>query len=96
MATYWVASSNLCGILSCLAVCPARQRKCLGWIDRFRADGALLFVSHSTAEMICLCHRAIWIDDGRIREAGTPKEVVRSYEHAMAVELNLMDRFSAI
>jgi lipopolysaccharide transport system ATP-binding protein len=74
----------------------AFQRKCFAWIDRFRADGTLLFVSHSTAEVIRLCRHVIWIDDGRIREAGDPKDVVRSYKHAMAVEPDLMDRFSAL
>jgi len=73
----------------------AFQRKCLAWIDRFRADGTLLFVSHSTAEVIRLCHQAIWIDKGRVREVGVPADVVRSYEHAMKVEPDAMDRFSA-
>ena len=74
----------------------AFQRKCLAWIDRFRADGTLLFVSHSTAEVIRLCRHAIWIDDGRVREIGCPVDVVRSYEHAMKVEPDSIDRFSAI
>jgi lipopolysaccharide transport system ATP-binding protein len=74
----------------------AFQRKCLAWIDRFRADGTLLFVSHSTAEVIRLCRHAIWIDKGRVREVGVPADVVQSYEHAMMVEPDAMDRFSVI
>ena len=48
----------------------AFQRKCMDWIDSFRQNGTLLFVSHSTAEVRRLCTRAIWIEDGRIREQG--------------------------
>ena len=75
---------------------PAFQQKCLTWIDSFRADGTLLFVSHSTDDVIRLCRHAIWIDKGRVREVGEPAAVVQSYEHAMKVEPDTMDRFSAI
>ena len=51
----------------------AFQRKCLDWIDSFRKTGTLLFVSHSMAEVRRLCTRAIWIEDGRIREQGDPE-----------------------
>ena len=34
----------------------AFQRKCLDWIDSFRKEGTLLFVSHSTAEEIGRAH----------------------------------------
>ena len=74
----------------------AFQRKCLDWIDSFRADGTLLFVSHSVAEVIRLCRSAIWIDNGRIREAGRPDDVARLYERATELETDDMRRFSAI
>ncbi len=71
------------------------QRKCMDWIDRFRDNGTLLFVSHSPAEVIRLCRRAIWIEDGRIREQGNPASVVRSYTRATRQEKENMQRFSA-
>ena len=74
----------------------AFQRKCFDWIDAFRANGTLLFVSHSPKEVIRLCRQAIWIDNGRIREAGRPIDVARSYERATAVEADNMNRFSAV
>jgi lipopolysaccharide transport system ATP-binding protein len=37
----------------------AFQRKCMAWIDRFRATGTLLFVSHSPDEVMRLCRRAM-------------------------------------
>jgi lipopolysaccharide transport system ATP-binding protein len=73
----------------------AFQRKCLDWIDNFRKTGTLLFVSHSMAEVRRLCTRAIWIEDGRIREQGDPNEVIRSYHRALLVEKDDVHRFSA-
>lgn len=73
----------------------AFQRKCLDWIDSFRRQGTLLFVSHSVAEVRRLCTRAIWIEDGRIRQQGEPSEVIRSYQRALEVEKDDVHRFSA-
>ena len=71
------------------------QRKCLEWIDDFRKRGTLLFVSHSMAEVRCLCTRAVWIEDGRIRQQGEPGDVIRSYRRALMVEKDDIHRFSA-
>ena len=73
----------------------AFQRKCLDWIDNFRKTGTLLFVSHSMAEVRRLCTRAIWIEEGRIREQGDPNDVIRSYHRALLVEKDDVHRFSA-
>ncbi|SKA37880.1 lipopolysaccharide transport system ATP-binding protein [Enhydrobacter aerosaccus] len=72
------------------------QRKCMDWIDNFRRRGTLLFVSHATSEVARLCNNAIWIDDGRIREAGTPANVIRAYRRATLIEQDNMRRFSAM
>jgi lipopolysaccharide transport system ATP-binding protein len=73
----------------------AFQRKCMDWIDSFRRQGTLLFVSHSMAEVRRLCTRAIWIEDGRIRAHGEPSEVIRAYHRALAMEKDDVHRFSA-
>ncbi|MCA0303326.1 MAG: ABC transporter ATP-binding protein [Proteobacteria bacterium] len=71
------------------------QRKCLEWIDSFRAKGTLLFVSHSPSEVRRLCNRAVWIEDGRIRDQGEPRTVARAYHRALAMEKDDIHRFSA-
>lgn len=73
----------------------AFQKKCVDWIDNFRRTGTLLFVSHSTSELTKLCESAIWIDNGRIREAGAVYEVARAYRRATQIEKDNMSRFSA-
>jgi lipopolysaccharide transport system ATP-binding protein len=74
----------------------AFQKKCVDWIDNFRRTGTLLFVSHSTGELSRLCESAIWIDNGRIREAGSVADVGRAYRRATFVEKDNMKRFSAV
>jgi len=74
----------------------AFQRKCMDWIDSFRKRGTLLFVSHSSAEVVRLCDHALWIDDGRVREQGDTANVARAYSRALRVERDDMKRFSAV
>jgi lipopolysaccharide transport system ATP-binding protein len=71
------------------------QKKCIDWIDNFRRQGTLLFVSHSTQQLSQLCESAIWIDYGRVREAGTVTDVARAYRRATFTEKDNMSRFSA-
>ena len=73
----------------------AFQKKCVDWIDRFRRRGTLLFVSHSTTELARLCETALWIDNGRVREAGDVTDVIRAYRRAARLEKDSMSRFSA-
>jgi lipopolysaccharide transport system ATP-binding protein len=74
----------------------AFQQKCIDWIDNFRRSGTLLFVSHSPAELTRLCNHALWIDGGRVRQAGDVAEVARAYRKATRVEKDSMSRFSAV
>ena len=73
----------------------AFQKKCVDWIDRFRRNGTLLFVSHSTTELARLCESALWIDNGRARESGDVTDVIRAYRRATRLEKDSMSRFSA-
>ena len=58
----------------------AFQRKCLQAMSDFHDTGrTVLFVSHNLAAVENLCSRAIWIESGRLREDGSPTEVIKSY-----------------
>ena len=74
----------------------AFQQKCIDWIDNFRRTGTLLFVSHAPEELQRLCNHAIWIDGGRVRQAGDVAQVARAYKKATRVEEDSMSRFSAV
>src|SRR5712691_11872163 len=61
------------------------QKKCLGKMgDVARAGRTVVLVSHQLNQIRRLCHRAVWIDGGSIRQDGPTHEVVSAYESAMA------------
>ncbi|MCZ8316878.1 ABC transporter ATP-binding protein [Phreatobacter sp.] len=58
--------------------------KCGHRIRQLCESGAtVLFVSHSTYQIAALCQRAIWIEDGRVREIGSAVDVCRHYDYAV-------------
>ncbi len=58
--------------------------KCGRRVREIVASGAtVLFVSHSTHQVATLCSRAIWIEEGRVREIGEAIEVCRRYDYAV-------------
>jgi len=54
-------------------------QKCMRFLRDFRERGTIIFVSHDAAAVVSLCHRAIWLDAGRIQTTGSAKEVYQSY-----------------
>lgn len=57
-------------------VAKSRQR-----MERLVGGGCtMLLVSHSTAQVLEMCERAIWLDQGRIRMRGEAFLVVKAYE----------------
>ncbi len=55
------------------------SQKCMRFLRDFQQRGTLLFVSHDAAAVTNLCERAIWLEDGRMRLAGTSQEVIEAY-----------------
>jgi lipopolysaccharide transport system ATP-binding protein len=58
----------------------AFQRKCLGKMNQVAQQGrTVLFVSHALASIKSLCHRALWLEDGRVVRIGPAGDVVTAY-----------------
>jgi len=58
--------------------------KCLDRIMQFRREGkTIVCVSHGLDTLELLCDRAIWLDHGRVIEAGSTKDVISRYKEAM-------------
>lgn len=56
------------------------QKKCLRWMENYRANGgALLLCSHSMYHIQSLCENAIWIHHGRMHACGEAFSVTQSY-----------------
>jgi lipopolysaccharide transport system ATP-binding protein len=52
------------------------------------SGATVLFVSHGTGLVSQLCHRAIWLDAGRIRDIGDGREIARRYDYDMHVRIS--------
>ena len=61
------------------------QAKCFHKMREIKADGTtIVIVSHSLGQIEEICDRSIWIDQGRIRQEGIPREVGRKYTEFMS------------
>jgi ABC-type polysaccharide/polyol phosphate transport system ATPase subunit len=62
----------------------AFQRKCYEAMAGLKARGAtIVFASQSPMAVAEFCNRAVWLDSGKIRLAGTAREVASEYALAM-------------
>jgi len=58
----------------------AFQRKCLARVEEFQKEGrTIVFVSHALSTIAEMCHRALWLDQGRVRAIGSADQVVKEY-----------------
>jgi len=64
----------------------AFTQKCATFLHRFRKKGTLLFVSHDISSVTAYCDRAIWLENGYIREDAPAKEVAHNYMAAIESE----------
>lgn len=54
-------------------------QKCMRFLRAFMEQGTVLFVSHDSAAILNLCHRAIWIENGQVQIQGSSKTVTERY-----------------
>lgn len=54
-------------------------QKCMRFLKDFAKRGTLVFVSHDTLSVTNMCERAIWLDNGTIKQIGPSKTVVNRY-----------------
>ncbi|MFC1497525.1 ABC transporter ATP-binding protein [Verrucomicrobiota bacterium] len=58
----------------------AFRRKCLGKMDQASEQGrTVLFVSHNMQAVRNLCHRTVWLEEGRIKQVGNTYDVTQAY-----------------
>ena len=64
----------------------AFARKSFDRIMRLKDAGkTILFCSHSMYQVEALCSRAIWLEGGRVRMAGSAADVTQAYNESLAV-----------
>ena len=60
----------------------AFRLRCYDRIDALvRGGTGILFVSHDLAAVERVAHRALWLDEGRVRRCGPPRDVVAAYRN---------------
>jgi lipopolysaccharide transport system ATP-binding protein len=58
----------------------AFQKKCLGKMNNVSRQGrTIVFVSHNMTALLKLCTRVLWLDDGKVVDAGDPRKVIDHY-----------------
>lgn len=63
----------------------AFQAKCFNRLREIKGQGTtIVIVSHSLGQIEQICEKSYWIDDGLIREEGTPSEVHPHYMEYMS------------
>jgi lipopolysaccharide transport system ATP-binding protein len=56
------------------------QRKCVRRIEEARRDGVTMVIaSHDLHAVRSLCDRVLWLEDGRVRGVGPPREMIERY-----------------
>ena len=59
---------------------PTFTEKCLAKMNEFRKNGkTIIFVSHSIPQVRMFCDTALWLEGGRVREAGNCMDVTSKY-----------------
>jgi lipopolysaccharide transport system ATP-binding protein len=61
-------------------------QKCMRFINEFKKQGTMLFVSHDIGAVVNLCDRVVWFERGGIRANGPAKDVTAQYLAATAQE----------
>jgi hypothetical protein len=71
------------------------QRKCVGWLEQYRArGGSLLFVSHNLGLVRNMTERVIWLDRGRVVDDGPTSTVLAKYARAAEHRTEGMSRWA--
>lgn len=68
------------------------QQKCLDKVEQFKKRGlTLLFVSHNLGVVQMFCDRGLYLEAGRVAEAGDARDVIAEYEKRVAQRRGVTD-----
>jgi ABC-type polysaccharide/polyol phosphate transport system ATPase subunit len=65
------------------------QARCLQELKTLHARGrTLIFVSHRSEQIVELCERVAWLENGRLKQVGATEDVVPAYEASLREHLS--------
>jgi lipopolysaccharide transport system ATP-binding protein len=57
--------------------------KCDAFIKNFAANGTIVVVSHDLATLEMLCDKLLWIENGKVRDLGSPAQILPAYRRVL-------------
>ena len=54
-------------------------QKCMRFLRDFMTHGTVIFVSHDTGAIVNLCQRVVWLEGGRVKAIGEPRDLMDLY-----------------
>ncbi|MDF0668378.1 MAG: ABC transporter ATP-binding protein [Nitrospira sp.] len=55
------------------------RQKCMRFLNNFKMNGTIIFVTHDSCTVVSLCDRAIWLERGEAQLIGEAKHVCEAY-----------------
>lgn len=55
------------------------RQKCMRFLNNFKMNGTILFVTHDSGAIVSFCDRAIWLEHGEAQSIGQAKHVCETY-----------------
>lgn len=55
------------------------RQKCMRFLNSFKMDGTIIFVTHDSGTVVSFCDRAIWLEHGEVQSIGQAKHVCEAY-----------------
>jgi lipopolysaccharide transport system ATP-binding protein len=55
-------------------------QKCMRFINKFKENGTLIFVSHDMASVAAITEKCLWLKDGRVEYLGNTKKAIQLYD----------------
>lgn len=55
------------------------RQKCMRFLNNFKMNGTIIFVTHDSGTVVSFCDRAIWLERGEVQSMGEAKHVCEAY-----------------
>jgi lipopolysaccharide transport system ATP-binding protein len=55
------------------------RQKCMRFLNSFKRNGTIIFVTHDSGTVVSFCDRAIWLEHGEVQSIGQAKHVCEAY-----------------
>ncbi len=53
-------------------------------LSLMKGGATVLFVSHSANQIVEICNRVVWLENGKVKLIGDPSEIMQQYTNSNA------------